>query len=86
MFRPPLAIDHVLTGRYARQERVRMNLTLKRVSDLMDFALSYISQLERGKANWNEKLMQEYNDALAGKSVNDKPPIQRLVKTTSAAA
>jgi predicted transcriptional regulator len=72
MVRPPLAIDHALTGKYARQERVQKDLSLKKVADLMDFALSYISQLERGKANWTENLMEQYNGALNGRSVNDK--------------
>jgi predicted transcriptional regulator len=71
-FRPPQAIDHALTGRYARQERKLKKLTMQKIADRMDFALSYISQLERGKANWNNVLMEQYNGALIGKSVNDK--------------
>ena len=59
-------IDHVSTGAMARRERLSKGILLKAVADLMVLTEPYLSDLERGRRNWNPTLVGQYNNALKG--------------------
>ena len=59
-------IDHQETGKRSRKERNALGLSLRKVAELMDLGPPYLSDLERGRRNWNAKLMQQYCNALKG--------------------
>lgn len=73
--------DHILTGKACRVERERRRLSLRWVADKMELAPQYLSLLERGRANWSQDLIDQFNDAMDGKKPTKKMPITKLVKT-----
>ena len=57
--------DHVATGENARKFRKEQGLSLKRVADRMGITSAYLSDLERGRRNWNEKIILEFCRAMS---------------------
>jgi DNA-binding XRE family transcriptional regulator len=58
------AIDHAATGQLARQVRIKAGLSLRDMARLLDLSAPYVSDLERGRRNWNEHLIQCWNISL----------------------
>jgi len=57
-------IDSDATGFYCRIAREKKLLPLRKISKRMGISAMYLSQLERGERNWNERLMKKFNQAL----------------------
>jgi len=47
-----------------REKRETAGLSLQRVAELMEFSAAYVSDLERGRREWNEKLIKAYEKVL----------------------
>lgn len=52
-----------MVGREMRSFREDQERTLLQVSLMMKLSLSYLSDLERGRRNWNEQLIQKFKEA-----------------------
>jgi hypothetical protein len=59
-------IDHVATGAAMRQLRKAHNISLREIARRMDFSAPFVSDLERGRRNWNAKLATDYMKAKTG--------------------
>ena len=59
-----VSIDHAATGTAFRAKRMASNLTLRALAREMDVSASYVSDLERGKRPWSDKLVFRYDSAL----------------------
>ena len=57
--------DQLATGENARKFRKEQGLSLKRVADRMGITSAYLSDLERGRRNWNEKIILEFCRAMS---------------------
>lgn len=53
-------IDNVLTGEHARKERKRCGTSLREVARRLRVSAAYISDLELGRRNWDDKRLCEY--------------------------
>lgn len=53
-------------GRELRELRVARKITLGKVAARMKFTPAYISDLERGKRNWNNDLIAQFKKAVSG--------------------
>jgi hypothetical protein len=51
---------------------------MRLIAHRMDVEPSYLSQLERGRANWSQILIDQYNDAMDGKPLAKRQPMQKL--------
>jgi transcriptional regulator with XRE-family HTH domain len=58
-------IDSIETGIRARRERVAAKLTIRQVAEKMGVGVPYLADLERGRRNWNERLVMAYTLAIA---------------------
>jgi transcriptional regulator with XRE-family HTH domain len=58
------AIDHIKTGRAARAEREDSGLSLRMTAIRMDISASFLSDLERGRRNWNADHIRAFNQAI----------------------
>jgi transcriptional regulator with XRE-family HTH domain len=58
-------IDSVKTGEKFRAARESMGLMLQTVADRMDISMTYLSELERGRRNWSDSLVEKFQKALA---------------------
>ena len=60
-----VGINHVETGRLAKEFRLAKRVTLKEVSDLMGYKQeSAIVHLEKGRNQWSEDTHKRYVDAV----------------------
>ena len=57
--------DQVATGENARKFRKEQGLSLKAVASRMGITSAYLSDLERGRRNWNEKIIIEFCRAMS---------------------
>lgn len=57
-------IDHAATGATARKERVRAGISLRNMADAMGLSAPYLSDLERGKRNWNAAMHARWDLAI----------------------
>ena len=60
-------IDHIKTGESCRREREKLGVSVKTIADLMRLSPAYVGDLEKGRRNWREDLVKQYNDALEGR-------------------
>lgn len=63
-------LDHFATGAAFRAERERLGFSMEKIAGMMELTVAYISQLERGRANWSGDLIDQYNNALRGIPLN----------------
>ena len=54
-------------GKQARENRIAAKKTVQALADLMGLSISYISDLELGKRNWNTDLIKRFNAAIKSK-------------------
>jgi transcriptional regulator with XRE-family HTH domain len=59
-------IDSVKTGAMFRQERQEQSLSLRELARRTDLSAPYLSDLERGRRNWDDELVILYWQALKG--------------------
>ncbi len=59
-------VDHSATGESARNQRKTRGKLLKDVAEAMGISLSYLSDLERGKRNWDQPLADKFTIAMNG--------------------
>ena len=57
-------VDSQATGEQARKLRSRSNLSLRSVAKKMGISFPFLSDLERGRRNWSEKLAAKFNKAV----------------------
>jgi predicted transcriptional regulator len=57
-------IDHRKTGQEARRSREAVQVSLRKMATKMGISASYLSELENGKRNWRENLVEQFRDAL----------------------
>lgn len=57
-------IDNEAIGNLARKTRWSLNIPLREVARRMNYSAAYISDLELGKRNWTQKLLNDYENAL----------------------
>lgn len=62
--KPAQLIDHVETGAQVRAERERQGLKLQPVADEMGITVQFLSDLERGRRNWTEELLEKAEAAI----------------------
>lgn len=55
--------DHLVVGAEMRALRTKAELTLDALAAKLDFTKPYLSDLERGKRNWNDSLIAGYRKA-----------------------
>lgn len=51
-------------GQQMRKRREATGLSLRRVAELMELSAAYVSDLELGRRDWNEKLVKAYERVL----------------------
>jgi cytoskeletal protein RodZ len=56
-------LDHVQVGAQLRTLRQSKQLTLLSVSRRLKLSLPYLSDLERGRRNWNDALAERFRKA-----------------------
>jgi|HubBroStandDraft_1064217.scaffolds.fasta_scaffold02417_3 transcriptional regulator with XRE-family HTH domain len=56
-------IDHVATGAAMRQLRKAHNISLREIARRMGLSAPFISDLERGRRNWNANMALQYMKA-----------------------
>lgn len=49
------AIDHFHAGAIVRVRRILRGLSLRKLAKAMDISAMFLSDLERGKRNWNQE-------------------------------
>ncbi len=64
IFKTTQVIDHIATGAKARESREKLNLSLRSVARKMGYSAAFISDLERGRRNWDKPLTQNFSKAL----------------------
>ena len=57
-------LDHRGIGEKLRLQRKRARVSLQSVADELDKSVGYISDLEHGRRNWSEDLVNAYKLAL----------------------
>lgn len=57
-------IDHFATGEQARKLRTKSGKSLRVVACALGFTASYLSELERGRKNWNSDLLRRFERTL----------------------
>lgn len=60
-------IDHAATGAAARHNRKQKHLSLRTVAGRLNFSPAFLSDLERGRRNWNAELLKRFREALTRK-------------------
>lgn len=55
-----MKLDHSHVGSNMRKLRRSKRLSLRSVADKMGFSAPYLSDLERGRRNWNTELIKEF--------------------------
>lgn len=56
-------LDHAAVGASMRRLRTARGLSLQEISRRLDLSLSYVSDLERGRRNWNDELVERFKRA-----------------------
>lgn len=56
--------DHKETGNLAKTARVAAGLALREVARRMGVSATFVCDLEKGRRNWNEKVLESYRDAI----------------------
>lgn len=51
-------------GEQAQKRREKANVTLREVSEITGYSISYWSDLEHGRKAWNDRLKSLYDDAV----------------------
>jgi transcriptional regulator with XRE-family HTH domain len=62
--KPDIFINHVATGKQARKVRTSHKISLREIARRMDISAPFLSDLERGRRNWNLTLVESFNMAL----------------------
>jgi transcriptional regulator with XRE-family HTH domain len=57
-------IDNVATGAMARAKRIKSGKSLRKVATALGFTASFLSDLERGRRNWNADLLSRFERAV----------------------
>lgn len=57
-------INHYETGRKMRLFRESKERSLRSVAEEMGISAAFLSDLERGRRNWSDKLVSQFNLAL----------------------
>jgi hypothetical protein len=57
--------DHASTGASARRLRLRKKRSLRWTATKMGYSAAFLSDLERGRRNWNAKRLKQFERALA---------------------
>jgi len=57
-------LNHSVVGNEMRNMRVERKESLISISKKMGLSIPYLSDLERGRRNWNEDLIQRFKEAL----------------------
>lgn len=57
-------IDHAETGALFRAKREAHSISLRDLAKAMRLSPAYISDIERGRRNWNADLVEDYNNHL----------------------
>ena len=65
--------DHEATGRQMREARVAVGLSLREVSRRMKLSASFVSDLERGRRNWNDYMVASFEAAISSTNAKDMP-------------
>lgn len=63
-----LVIDHVRTGDFYRELREKKGLSLRELGEMLNLSIGYISDLERGRRNWDEGLATKFDAILSTSS------------------
>jgi len=58
-------IDHEETGSRARALRLKKKRSLRWTATKLGFSPAFLSDLERGRRNWNARLLKRFERALA---------------------
>jgi hypothetical protein len=53
-------IDHDTTGKYFREKRIKAKITLRATAKALQWSPAYLSQLENGIRNWDNKKAKKY--------------------------
>lgn len=59
------AFDDAATGAVFREWRESLGVTLSKCAESMGYTPPYLSDLERGRRPWSERLVAEYEAAIA---------------------
>lgn len=59
-----VVIDHVASGKKARELRLNTGHSLRSVAAYMGYSAPYLSDLENGKRNWSPVLAEQFLIAL----------------------
>ena len=55
---------HLDLKRTARDERLKLRYTIKKIAERMGVAPSFLCDLELGRRYWNDELVEKFNKAL----------------------
>lgn len=70
--------DTQATGKEVRSLRENYNLSLRSIARRMGISPSYLSDLETGKRDWNDKRLRDYFLAIDGEM--PKPILRKFAK------
>lgn len=65
-------VDHIGTGQMFRDWREKLEVSLRLVAERLDFQAGYVSDLERGRRNWDDDLAEQFTNILEGKTLDGK--------------
>ena len=57
-------VDHAATGEGFRQQSIKRGLSLRQLSRRMKLSAAYLSDLERGRRNWDAELVVNFAKSL----------------------
>ena len=66
-------VDHIGTGQEFREWRERLEVSLRLVAERLQLQPGYVSDLERGRRNWDDQLAAQFTNILEGKTLDGKP-------------
>lgn len=58
------SIDHLASGNAARAQRKLHKLSLRDMGERMKVSAAYLCDLEKGRRNWSDELVERFNRAL----------------------
>jgi len=64
IYKTVLVIDHFRTGQKMKLLRMSKKLSLRKLAKKMKISAPYLSDLERGKRNWNKDRIKKYQNNL----------------------
>lgn len=57
---PTETFNHAATGKAARKIRTSLGLSLRKAAGMMGVSAVFLSQLERGRTNWNPGIVKKF--------------------------